>query len=106
MNMPKWILTNSKTMLPLLTAVGLASCQTSPPDVQSAVMCDKCKIVWVERPAQMGTSGKTSGYYPLQSGKTMVCTDCETVVAAFFKTGLLKHHCSHCGGTLNHCARH
>lgn len=84
----------------------MTSCQSSSADAKSAVTCDKCKTVWVKRPEQLGASGKTSSFYVLKSAKTMSCPDCEPAVATFFKTGNLKHHCSHCGGTLTHCEAH
>lgn len=98
-----------KTML-LVGALGLTglmtSCQTAPADASSAVTCDKCKTVWVQRPQQVGASGKSSSFYVLKDVKTMSCPECESAAATFFKTGSLKHHCSHCGGALVHCASH
>ena len=98
-----------KTLL-LTTMLGLAalltSCQTASTDVTSAVTCDKCKTVWVKRPVQVGPMGKTSGFTMLKSEASMSCPDCESAVATFFKTGSLKHSCSHCGGALNHCTTH
>lgn len=84
----------------------MASCQTTPADVTSAVTCDKCKTVWVQRPVQVGGSSGKGGYYALRATKTMVCPDCESNIATFVRTGSLKHACSHCGGTMNHCTVH
>jgi ribosomal protein S27E len=36
----------------------------------------------------------------------MTCPDCELAIANFWKTGQMKHTCSHCGGTLAHCTQH
>lgn len=84
----------------------LSSCSTTPADSTSALTCDKCKTVWVRRPVQVGSSGKGSPFYVLRSEKAMDCPDCESAAATFFKTGTLKHHCSHCGGGLTHCTSH
>lgn len=86
----------------------MTSCRsTATADASSAVTCDKCKTVWVKRPVpQIGSSGKGGGYYALKDTRTMVCPDCESAVATFFKTGSLKHSCSHCGGTMTHCVTH
>lgn len=101
--------TVNRTLL-AAAALGLAmivsSCQTATRDATSAVSCDKCKTVWVQRPVQVGPGGKTSGYYALKSVQAMDCPDCESAVATFFKTGSLKHSCSHCGGAMNHCTGH
>lgn len=91
----------------LASALALAglvtSCQTASADAKSAVTCDKCRTVWVERPVQVGGYGKTGSFYALTSARVMQCPDCESAVATFFKSGQLKHRCSHCGGALVHC---
>jgi hypothetical protein len=101
--------TLTRTLL-LAGTIGLAglmiSCQSASVDATSAVTCGKCKTVWVQRPQQLGASGKTSSYYVLKDTKSMSCLDCESAVATFFKTGSLKHSCSHCGGTMVHCTSH
>ena len=84
----------------------LTSCQTATPDVSSAVTCDKCKTVWVQRPVGIPGSAGKGGFYGLRDVKTMQCPDCESAVATFFRTGSLKHSCSHCGGTMTHCTKH
>jgi len=103
--------TLTKTLF-LTGILGLASlmtsCQTASAsgDATSAVTCDKCKTVWVKRPQQVGPTGKGGAYYVLKDTKSMECPDCESAVATFFKTGSLKHSCSHCGGALTHCEGH
>lgn len=104
-----------KTLSKILLVVGIfgmagfvTSCQTASAsaDASSAVTCDKCKTVWVKRHVPSGPSGKTGAYYALRSVKTMECPECESAVATFFKTGSLKHSCSHCNGTMSHCTNH
>lgn len=70
------------------------------PPKEGAVMCDKCKFVIVKDPIHIGVRGQTIMY---QDRKSMVCPDCVSAVENFFKTGKLKHTCSHCGGTMTVC---
>jgi hypothetical protein len=97
-------------LLTLLGSLGLAtllpSCQTTGASAGTdAVMCSKCKTVWVKTPVQGGPPGK-GGYTVYRDTKTMTCPDCESAVVTFFKTGSLKHSCAHCGSTLTHCTTH
>jgi hypothetical protein len=88
-----------------LAALTLMACQsTSGGTSGPAVMCGKCKTVWVKSPTTVGAPGK--GYTVYRDQKTMACPDCESAAATFFKTGSLKHHCAHCGDTLAHCEAH
>ena len=84
----------------------MTSCQSGGGGATSAVTCDKCKTVWLQRPVQVGPAGKTSGYTVLKSVKSMSCPGCEAAADTFFKTGSLKHQCAHCGGALEHCTAH
>lgn len=81
-------------------ATMLSSCQStaSPAAVSDAVMCDKCKTVWVN------SSGKP--YMPYRVREVMTCPDCTSAIANFVKTGQLKHTCATCGGSLSHCTKH
>jgi len=101
--------TITKTLL-LAGILGLAglmtSCQSTAAGPTSAITCDKCKTVWVKRAEPIGATGKGGSFYALKSVKSMECPECESAVATFFKTGALKHGCSHCGGTLTHCEGH
>jgi len=95
----------------LLTAILGMACfstasQAAPEDATSAITCDKCKTVWVQRPVSNGPIGRGGSYYALKSEKTMQCPECESAVVTFFKTGKLKHECTKCGGTLTHCTTH
>jgi ribosomal protein S27E len=101
---------NTAKSLLLFGALGitalLSACQTAPPaSPANAVTCDKCKMVWVEHSYNTGYAKHPGVYIPVKS-KVMQCPDCESAVVTFFKTGQLKHHCSHCGGTLTHCTYH
>ena len=100
-----------KLKMRLLTLVGalglgagLPSCQTTGATAGTdAVMCPKCKTVWVKRRIHTGSfskGGLSEKYRHLQA---MQCPHCEKAVVTFFKTGQLKHHCSHCDGTMTHC---
>jgi hypothetical protein len=102
-----------KTKLRLLTlAVSicfgtlLSSCETAGTSTAGtdAVMCDKCKTVWVKQNIGGGASGRSSMIF--RDAKTMTCEDCTLAVNTFWKTGQIKHTCSHCGGTLTHCTAH
>jgi ribosomal protein S27E len=91
-------------------ALGIATlmtaCQTAPPTpLASAVTCNKCKMVWVEHANNPGYAKNPGAYVPVKR-KVMVCPDCESSIVTFFKTGKLKHSCTHCGGTLTHCTYH
>ena len=81
----------------ILAAVTLAavSCQdlhtAHPTTAQNAVMCDKCKVTFV-------LTGSHSVRHEKMKG--MTCPDCEPAVKHFMRTGELKHHCAHCGGSM------
>ena len=84
----------------------LPSCQTTGATAGTdAVMCSKCKTVWVKAPVRAGAPGK-GGHTIYRDTKTMTCPECESAVVTFFKTGSLKHNCSHCGGAMTHCTKH
>lgn len=101
--------TTAKSLL-LIGALGIISllnaCQTAPKaPPPNAVICSKCKILWVEHLHNTGYAKHPGPYIPVKS-KIMVCPDCESAIVTFFKTGRLKHHCATCGGTLDHCTYH
>ena len=98
------ILQTLKLAVLALAALTIVSCQTTSGSSGPAVMCSKCKTVWVKTPMTVGAPGK--GYTVYRDQKTMACPDCESAVATFFKTGSLKHHCAHCGDTMAHCEAH
>jgi len=101
--------TKAQSLL-LIGGIGIAAllsaCQTQPPShAANAITCNKCSMVWVEHPNTTSYAKHPASYIPLKS-KVMVCPDCESADVTFFKTGQLKHHCAHCGGTLTHCTDH
>lgn len=101
------IIQSLKIAILALVAISLVACQTTTSGPGKAVMCDKCKTVWVSQPVPIGGGTKTSpGYVTYRDVKSMECPECDSAVATFFKTGELKHRCSHCGGTLTHCEAH
>lgn len=100
----------TKRLLVLASSLGLAafmsSCQSTGAALGTdAVTCDKCKTVWIKAPTQTGSSGK-GGFVTYRDVKTMECPDCQSAVVTFFKTGVFKHTCSHCGGAMTHCTKH
>ena len=101
------ILQTFKIAILALIALPMVACQTTGSAPGKAVMCDKCKTVWVSRPTSIsaGTKGGP-GYIVYRDVKSMECPECESAVATFFKTGSLQHRCKHCGGTMTHCESH
>lgn len=94
-----------KLLLVVAAAVSLSSCQSTPAAKgESAVMCDKCRAVWVRTPASPNITGQVATVF--REHATMQCPDCEKAYITFVKTGSLKHRCSHCGGTMSHCTTH
>lgn len=89
----------------LAMAAILSSCQSpTATKGESAVMCDKCKTVWVRTPATINITGRAPTVF--RDHAVMQCPDCEKAYVTFVKTGSLKHRCSHCGGTMSHCTSH
>jgi protein-arginine kinase activator protein McsA len=94
----------------LFTASGLfiVGCQANrtqaaaEPASTQALMCDKCKVTYVQVPV---TGGKTRvvGY---QSEKRMECPDCKTAAENFFTTGKFQHACKTCGDSIEVCKAH
>ncbi len=89
------------TVLPSCQSTGSAGSTAGT----AAVMCDKCKTVWVSTPTAIGSPGRMQTTI-LRDRKTMTCPDCQLAIDNFWKTGSMKHTCSHCGGTLTHCTQH
>jgi len=86
-------------MMALLTILSPQSSFAAPPK-DGAVMCDKCKMVMVKVPSMSSAKSPTLVYHDV---KTMECPDCHSAMENFFKTGSLKHTCTHCGGTMTVC---
>ena len=83
------------SLLTILPSQSFAS-----PPTSGAVMCDQCKMVMVKVPNPTTAKNPTITYHNAQ---TMVCPDCISAMENFFKTGKLKHTCTHCGGTMTVC---
>lgn len=63
----------------------------------SAVMCDKCKTVWV-RKTVWGNKGMT-----VRSVRTMVCLECDAMAERCLRGGTSGGPCASCGGTIAAC---
>jgi len=63
-------------------------------------MCDQCKMVMVKVANPTTAKNPATTYHNEQ---TMVCPYCHSAMENFFKTGKLKHTCTHCGGTMTVC---
>jgi hypothetical protein len=85
-------------MMSLLTILPTQSFASPPKD--GAVMCDKCKMVMVKVANPTSSKSPTVTYHDTT---IMVCPDCHSAMENFFKTGKLKHTCTHCGGTMTIC---
>lgn len=66
-----------------------------------AVMCDKCRTVWVMR-----SSSNFKGITTFSRKPKMVCEDCTSAAANFLKTRKLEYTCKTCGGNLEACEGH
>ena len=86
-------------MMALLTILPSQSSFAAPPK-DGAVMCDTCKMVIVKVPSRSPAKSQTLVYHDV---KTMECPDCHSAMENFFKTGKLKHICTHCDGTMTFC---
>ncbi len=87
-------------------AAQMATAADTAPEGDNAVMCAKCKTVWVSRPVTAGVGKGGPGIVIYREEKAMKCDDCESAVATFFKTGKLNHECKACGSELTHCKAH
>ena len=99
----KNIIIKASALLAIIAGLGMAGASAADPT--TAITCSKCQDVIIVNPANNGTK-PGSGYTVLTSKKVMVCPDCESAVQNFIKTGELKHHCSHCDGTMQTCTSH
>ncbi len=94
-------------LLPLAAVQTTAAADAEKaPEGDNAVMCGKCKTVWVNTPVTVGGSSGKGGVTIYRQEKSMKCADCDSAVATFFKTGKLQHECKACGSELTHCKAH
>ncbi len=89
--------------LPLMAFQNVAA-EDKAPEGENAVMCAKCKTVWVSRPVTSG--GSKASITTFRQEKAMKCDECENAIVTFFKTGKLQHECKACGSELTHCKVH
>lgn len=101
-----------KLTLAALAALTFSSCSSTGGSSASAsagtdaVMCDKCKTVWVlNKPTTLGAPGRMQTII-YRDAKTMTCPDCTQAMSGFGKSWSTKHVCSSCGGTMSHCTQH
>jgi len=65
------------------------------------VTCDKCQSFWLPR---VGTGGKPGdGYNVYRASRKMICPQCESMAATFFRTGKFEHVCPGCRGNVTRC---
>lgn len=83
----------------------LAGCSSMPSHTahtqMSGMMCDKCQAVWFPKVTQGGKPG--SGQVAYRMTRRMICPQCESIAAKFFRTGRLAHTCPACGGSITRC---
>ena len=67
----------------------------------TGIACNKCESVWLPR---AGTGGKPGrGYDVYRASRRMICPQCESAAATFFRTGKFEHKCPGCGGNITRC---
>lgn len=68
----------------------------------AAVMCAKCKVVWV---APLDPADSNVPTYAAE-GWMHECPDCHAAAVSYFRTGRFEHTCESCGDALVHCTEH
>ena len=87
-------------LLSTLIAFALTGCLSTAQVKQQAVSCPKCQVVWVTHDDYDPHEGVITTYRTQEFS----CSDCESAVVHFFKTGKFKHSCKSCGGGLQRCS--
>ncbi len=88
---------------PSSTPASAVKCDSSTPT--SAVSCDKCNTVYFKAPSTTSAPGG-KGFVTLLPASRMECSECETKVITWVKTGSLTQQvCKTCGGTLHCCTQ-
>ena len=87
--------------LALLACSSMGGCVSPRAVPETAVVCAKCKMVWVEMSEQGDLYAMS-----MEPTENMKCPDCESAIVNFFKTGVLEHACSTCGSEFVHCTTH
>lgn len=82
----------------------LSGCASTQPQAGTSelagLMCDKCQSIWVP---SKDRGGKPGTYHVYRASRKMVCPQCESTAATFFRTGQLGHTCPGCGGGVTRC---
>jgi hypothetical protein len=66
----------------------------------AGLMCDKCQSIWVP---SVDRGGKPGTYHVYRASRKMICPQCESMAATYFRTGKFSHSCSGCSGNVTHC---
>lgn len=67
----------------------------------TGIMCDKCQSVWFPKVTPGGKPGSGSLVYRMS--RRMLCPECESIAATFFRTGRFEHVCPACRGNITRC---
>lgn len=89
------------TAVLFILALGLGCAGPKHVSPESAVVCPKCEMVWIEYPDPDDPYRVET--IPVQD---MRCPDCESAALHFFSTGETDHVCKTCGTGLIHCTSH
>ena len=84
-------------------AAGDHSTEAAAAPSTQALVCDKCKVTYVQVPVGAGKGSPITEY---RQQKSMVCPDCKSAAANFFATGKFEHTCKTCGDTMEICKAH
>lgn len=99
------ILKSKCAALMAVSAILLAGCcsmQSRSGEAEVAgFKCDKCQAVWLPVVGPTGKPG--SGYQAYRTSHKMICPQCDSMAATFFRTGKLSHTCPGCGGNMTRC---
>ena len=101
----KTILKSSRAALVAALSIAvLSGCASMQPQAgtpqASGLMCNKCQSIWVP---SKNRGGKPVTYHVYRASHKMICPQCESMAATFFRTGTFKHSCPGCGGKVMRC---
>ena len=83
----------------------IAGCSSMQPqsaqNQMSGMMCDKCQTVWFPKTTPGGKLGNR--HFAYRGSRRMICPECESIAATFFRTGRFTHVCPGCRGNMTRC---